>query len=423
VTMLLQLLRIVGGLAMLPPLISTLGGERYGLVALGVTVCTYASLLESVFTPALRNELNRAVSLQDSVAIALLNQVARTTAALLGILAVTLVLVIGLVCGMAGAGAIVVGVTLVCAATVLAGAAGSICDCVHSAQDKLWRIRLAELIATLLGFLLAYLTRQAQAPPLTLACLCFAPHLGRLLAWTLLSRPEDDTSQFSLASTLAFFVRHKHESLSFFLLQLMQCGLATFPVIFVSLRLSLADTTIYSLVARLVTAPSNFIVGLMPVVWPRITRLYSQGQSAKLLRVLPLGIVAISAVLVFWNGMVLMLDETLFHWLTQGTMSAPDRILVVLMGFLVVVNAVVAWISTTLNAIGAFSSQLKPTTVSFMVLCLLSLLFVGRLGMPGLALAAVMANGLCIAVPTYLQARNRLADITRPLSATSGGQP
>jgi len=128
-------------------------------------------------------------------------------------------------------------------------------------------------------------------------------------------------------------------------------------------------------------------------------------------------------VLVFWNGMVLMLDETLFHWLTQGTMSAPDRILVVLMGFLVVVNAVVAWISTTLNAIGAFSSQLKPTTVSFMVLCLLSLLFVGRLGMPGLALAAVMANGLCIAVPTYLQARNRLADITRPLSATSGGQP
>lgn len=421
VTMLLQLLRIGGGLALLPPLISTLGGEGYGLVALAVTVCSYASLLESAFTPALRNELNRAVSVHDNGALMMLHQVARTMAGLLGLAMLVLVACIGLAGRLHGFNGTAVAVTLVCAVTILAGAAGSISDCVHSAEDKLWRIRLAELVATLLGFLLAYLTRHAQAPALTVACLCLAPPLGRLSAWLLMRRREDVSKAFDLAATRAFFVRHRHDSMSFVALQLMQCGLSTFPVIFVSFRLSLADTTVYTLVARLVTAPSNFIIGLMPVVWPRITRLYSQGQSAALRRVLPLGAVAIAALLGLWGFVVLLLDEPLFHWFSKGTLPTPDSALIVFMGALVVVNAVVAWISTLLNAMGAFSSQLKPTTICLVVLCLLSFVLVRFQGMPGLALAAVLANGLCIAVPTYLQARSRLGEASSPHTSPTRG--
>ncbi|MGN7872173.1 lipopolysaccharide biosynthesis protein [Roseateles sp. 22389] len=405
VTMLLQLLRTFGGLALLPPLISSLGSDRYGVVALGISICTYASLLESVLTPVLRNELNVAVANGDVTAVGRLATVARTSALVLLVLA-------SMIAAMLMATSYQLPevswpmVAAVCTAAIALGAMGSISDCLHSAGDRLWQIRGFELFATAGGFTLAFLTRDLLSPVVTLLCMCLLPQLGRVVAWAFLRLPESpEGARFHLSTTGRFFRTHGRDSISFTKLQLLQCALGTFPVIFLSWRLSLTDTTIYTLVARVMTAPANFIVALMPIAWPRITRSVSQGQAAGVARALPVGSGLILGSLLLWFGVVWLLDEQIFGLLSHGTLVVPPISLILGLSAFVAANTVVAWISTVLNAVGAFADQVRPTGTSLIVLLVMAPPLLTAFGASGLAWSAFVAVALCIGLPTYWRAR------------------
>lgn len=422
VTMLLQLMRTFGGLALLPPLISTLGSERFGLVALGITICTYASLLESVLTPVLRNELNIAVAQGQAGRAGVLHGVARTCALVLGAIATTIT------AALLGISTMLPAldwplVSAVCIATIVTASIGSISDCIHSAQDRLWRIRVFELIATAAGFGLAYATRDLHAPALTLVCMCLVPQSGRALAWLVLDGSPQASEgatrlervRASLAATRAFFAANRRDSLSFSTLQLLHCALATFPVILLSWRLSLSDTTVYTLVTRLMTAPASFIVALMPIAWPRITRFFNQGRADAVARIFPAGAMLIAVCLAIWCLGVLAFDDLLFGLLTHRSLAVPSPALIVAIGALVAANTAVAWVSTTLNAIGAFADQVWPTAAGLIALSVGAPVLLALCGLPGLALAAFLANALCIGLPTYLRGRLLLAQ-QRPIA-------
>lgn len=410
-TGLLQATRLVGGLLLLPVLLQAMGPYSYGFVALGVSICTYSVMLESVLTPILRNELNLAQARGAREEVAKLQRLARSAAGsvMMGaaILSALLLLLFG---GVETPMRPYVGLALVCVIAIALGAVGGVIDCLFSALDGLWQLRAWELTGTVVGFGAAAMSARSQHDPaVVLAALVVAPHVPKLWAWAWQVGLGNMDARPDLEALRAFVRLHARASREFLTLQFLLCILSTFPTLFVSSQLGLLATTLWTTAQRVMTAPANFVVALMPVAWPRITRAHAAGRNVMLRRVFSIGLVGLALAMLAWTVIALAYKTTIFGLLTSGTVLPPPALLAAI-GVLMVITTCGAWISAFLNAFGEFGSQLRQTATTLAATLLLAPGGLWLAGLPGLVIGMLVAQALFGVVPAGLKARARMRE-------------
>ena len=408
-TVLLQLVRLVGGLLLLPVLLDAMGPYAYGFVALGISLCTYSVMLESILTPVLRNRLNISIACGDQKQVARLENIAFTASCcfLIGAtLFFTLIFIFVLAIELTTTPYLWLAVA--CAVTIIVAAVGGVVDCLFSALDKLWLLRIWELVGTIVGFICAIFLARAQADAaLVLGSIVLIPILPKIWAWVRQVKNGNVSARVDFFSLKEFVLANAQSSRDFFVLQLILCILSTFPSFFITHQLGLVATTLWSTAQRVMAAPSNFLVVLIPVAWPRITRAYAARQLKLLERVFWWGGILLIVFLVLWTIVIIFFGSAIFGFLTANTVF-PSVPLLAALGGLVVVNACGAWVSGFLNAFGEFTSQMQQALITLMLTLILVPIGKWVYGMPGIIGGMLVAAAFCGLIPTTRKVLQRL---------------
>ncbi len=407
-TGLLQSARLVGGLLLLPVLLHAMGAHNYGYVALGVSICTYSVMLESVLTPVLRNQINLAQARGQSEEVARLQRISFSAAAWVFGSALAIGAVILVAWGWGDkSDRPYLGLALACVFAIALASVGGVIDCLFSALDGLWLLRAWELTGTLVGFTSAAALAWSNCDPAcVLAALVVLPHVPKLLAWVQQVRKGTIDANSDGAALLNFVRQNAHDSKNFLILQLLLCVVSTFPTFFVASQMGLVATTLWTTTQRVMMAPANFVVALMPVAWPRITRAHAAGRVDMLKRVFLIGLWLLVLLMSLWTAASLVWRESIFGLLTAGSLS-PSVGLVFVAGALVVATTCGSWISSFLNALGEFGSQVRQSALTLVATVVLGPMGLWLSDLPGMVVGIFVAL-LIGAVPNGLKVWARL---------------
>lgn len=401
---LLQTTRLLGGLLLLPILIGALGPQSYGWVALGISICTYTSLIESAVTPVLRNRLNIEKANENRDALNTLEQVAVTAGVFLLFFATILTMsFLGIHCLWNKFNDSIVAMAIICVIAINLGAVGGIVDCLFSTQDRLWVLRVYELIGTLVGFLGAVTAAKygkAPADTIVLACLVVAPHSLKPIAWGWDVARQRFRCRINFLILKNFLVDHRRDSLNFIYLQGVMSLLSTFPTIYVSSTFGLASTTLLSTIQRVMTAPATLAISLMPVIWPRITRAHAKGHAKTLQRIFFAGLFVFGFYIFGWVSTVFLWKNEIFDLLGGKTLGAVPDSFIIIMGFFVMISLFGAWISTFLNAMNEFLGQLKFSMMTLVVAVVMGIGFGEMWALSGVMLGISVATAVFSILPT-----------------------
>ena len=411
-TLLAQLVRIVGGLLVVPVLLRRLGVEGYGFVAFIVSMMTVFVLLESVLTPILRNELVKARTLRSTDRIDESMTVGLSAALSLLALSLPMLAILGTVDWSALLG---FPAALPATAAVLAGAfigvlgaCTAFADCLYAAWNDLARLRIYEAVATACGLVVVVVLAETGAPlvGVIVAMTIPVPAL-RVVAWLWFLRMRGIWPRISMAVTLQFFRTHRGASAAFAGTQALACVASLFPLILLNSSNGLADVSVYSVAQRLIGAPANLVVALFPVFWPQIARAWELGELGWLSRALKHGL----AVLVLATLAAALVAYAIGPWFVDAWTNGALAVSAPFLGLFAALcgaQVIQGWLSTLLNAFGEFRYQ-------FVCYVLFSLGSVGfgavglaMLGIDGLALGLTLAVCLLGIAPMAVRAYTRI---------------
>jgi O-antigen/teichoic acid export membrane protein len=415
-TLLVQFVRIVGGLLVVPVLLGMLGVERYGFVALIVSLMTVFVLLESVLTPVLRNELvkARAVGSQGRIDESLTVGLS-AAAGLLGLSLPVLALlsmvdwsaVLRVPAALPATTAVLVGAFI-----GVLGASTAFADCLYAAWNELARLRIYEAIATGCGLLaVVVMARVGVALEWVIVAMAAPVPAVRVLAWLLFLKAHRIRPRLSLSVTARFFKAHRGASAAFAGTQALACVASLFPLILLNHTQGLADVSVYTVAQRLIGAPANLVVALFPVFWPQLARAWELGQRGWIAGMLWRGSVA----LVLGTAAAAAASYAIGPWFveawTNGTLAVSASVLG-LFALLCGAQVMQGWLSTILNAIGEFRYQFV-CYAAFSIGCVVfGAAGLMALGLDGLVLGLTLATSLFGIVPMALRARRR---VSRPV--------
>lgn len=411
-TLVAQLVRIVGGLLVVPVLLRRLGVEGYGFVAFIVSMMTVFVLLESVLTPILRNELVKARTVRSADRIDESMTVGLSAAVALLALSLPLLAILGTIDWSALLG---VPAALPARAAVLAGAfigvlgaCTAFADCLYAAWNDLARLRIYEAVATACGLVVVVVLAETGAPlvGVIVAMTIPVPAL-RVVAWLLFLRARSIRPRLSLRVTWGFFRTHRGASAAFAGTQALACVASLFPLILLNHSNGLADVSVYSVAQRLIGAPANLVVALFPVFWPQIARAWELGERGWLGRALKHGL----AVLVLGTAAAALVAYALGPWFVDAWTKSALAVSAQFLGLFAVLcgaQVIQGWLSTVLNALGEFRYQF----VCYALFSLGSVAFgaigLAALGIDGLALGLTLAVCLLGIVPMAVRAYTRI---------------
>lgn len=360
-TLAAQLIRVVGGLLVVPILLRRLGVENYGFIALIVSLTTIFVFLESILTPVLRNELVKARATGSTERVDEVMTVGLTAA--VGLLLISFPLLMVLSALDWGAVLHVPG-HLPTSTAVLAGAlvgllaaATAFADCLYAAWNDLARLRLMEGAATACGLLAVALLTQAGTSPVWLIVLLTIPVPAvRVLAWGCFLRGHGTHPRMSLPTTLNFFWSHRAASAAFSGTQALACAASLFPLILLNSYQGLEEVSLYTVAQRLVGAPANLALAVFPVFWPQLARARELRDRDWLIRTLKYGLWASALGTAAAAALAYVFGPWLVTLWTGNTLVATGLFLA-LFAALAGAQVMQGWLSTVLNAFGEFQRQ------------------------------------------------------------------
>lgn len=410
-----QFVRIIGGLLIVPHLLRHLGVDRYGFVSLVVSLLAIFSVVEGMLTPILRNELVKARNSNEAPALQQLISVGMSASVLLLSTAPILFALAALVDWAPLLGVPpdmpVISAILITIGVGLLGAAAAFVDCVHAAWNDLARLRLYEAVAVTCGFVCVVVLASVGAPLAWIILAMSVPvPVGRIIAFVRFVRREAILPHIDVGGTLQFFWSHRGASASFVVTQALSCVASLFPLLLISRTQGLPEISIYTVTQRLIGAPGNVILAVLPVFWPQIARAMERGEQDWLARTLwrALAVMAIGTAVA--AGVVYVVGPWFVAVWTRHALTIPAAFLAL---FAVVSGTQVihGWLSTFLNGLGDFHFQLA-CYLSFTLGCVAFgtaglILF----GLEGLALSLAAATLLLAIVPMAMRVHRRIGHL------------
>lgn len=415
-TLVSQIVRIGGGLLIVPYLLQRLGVDQYGLLTLMVSLMTIFSLLESVLTPVLRNELIKARAVNEIHRLEHLVLIGLSISTILLMSLIPLMVCLNLInwAPLLGIPAHMPVNSAVLAASFVGvlGACTGFVDCIYAAWNDLTRLRLYEAFSIGLSLLCVVVIAYLGMPLVWIIVAITIPVPAiRLVAFILFVRTQGIPIGIDVQGALKFFLTHRTSSASFAGTQALACIASLFPFVLISRWYGLEDISTYTVTQRLIGAPATLVISIFPVFWPQIARSIELGDHKWLSKTLGCGFLLLVISTAIWTISAYMIGSWFVNAWTKDALTISASFLG-LFAVLSGAQVIQGWLSTFLNALGDFRYQLFCYVLFTFSSVIFGTLGLARFGLEGLTLGLILSTSILGIVPMAMRVHRRINNAT-----------
>ena len=366
-TVLVQISRLGGNLALIPLALTALGHTGYASFAIALAYVSAGTLLESFLTPVLRNQLTASRARNCTNELREAETVVHTSLNASILFAFTALTVYQ---GLAAVGfplSSLVNATVFAALVVVAS---GFVEADFAASEELSKLRGFELLATLGGLAAAYAVLVTRPTPQdALAILAASTGIGKIAAYFVSAHRRGRRSD--CRSTIRFFLVHKSQGGFFAFGQACLLANSVIPISLLG-QIGAPDlVNLFSVVQRVVSAPANLVTGTFSTFWSAISRALVEKRldwvrrlTFKVATLIACGTAIAGAASALYGPLVISV------WTKNVIQATPTFI--ASFAFCVGCQTLQSWFSVVSNASGQFAAAAK----TYIILCLVQTLVI-----------------------------------------------
>ncbi len=404
------------GLISVPISLGYLTKNEYGFWMLAMSVVTIVNLLDSGFSPTLRNKITESIASGETAKYKKYIRINFTISLYISIFAILLLIPLSFLdwnhilnIQEQIPGRTVNLVLGICYLTPVINILFSVASNIYIARRNFKEYYLAGSICSIIGFVLFIITITLK---LGLPAIVLAYSSGPVLAkiYLFLKLDSDSRPLFKNENRVenSDIIKILPTTLTFLLLTILDISLSTMPNVFIAKYFSMENITDFSITFRLVSIPLSFFVAIYPVFWPQFTEYWIKGEKGKIVEVLKRMMTLCSLIIIAYSILLLPFADKLVLIWTKGKVILSYPLITTLLVYLFLqVN--VYWLSTFLNSISRVRFQVYILTVVLVSQVGIALLLKNMLGIYSLTISMCITLLFFGLLPYALIVRNIIA--------------